>query len=129
MEYMEFPFAFASAYLRLSRPFGVTPATSQVSVAGPDLSVRFGPWRISTVLGNIAHVEITGPYRFIKTAGPARLSVADRGLTFATNNERGVCLAFHRPIRGGEPTGLLRHPNLTLTVADCDALIQALGME
>jgi hypothetical protein len=47
-------------------------------------------------------------------------------LTFATNGERGVYVTFRRPIGGGEPTGRLRHPNLTLTVADCDALVEAL---
>jgi len=70
-------------------------------------------------------VSITGPYTFVKTAGPAHLSLADRGLTFATNGDRGVCLMMGEPIPGIDPFGLLRHPNLTLTVADCDGLADA----
>jgi hypothetical protein len=87
------------------------------------LTARFGPWQVQTELDNISDVSITGPYTFIKTAGPAHLSLADRGLTFATNGDRGVCLALVEPIRGIDPFGLLRHPNLTLTVADCDRLV------
>ncbi|WP_156662507.1 hypothetical protein [Mycobacterium sp. 1274761.0] len=86
------------------------------------LTARFGPWQVQTALDNIADVSITGPYAFIKTAGPGHLSFADRGLTFATNGDRGVCLVMVEPIRGIDPFGLLRHPNLTLTVADCDGL-------
>jgi hypothetical protein len=89
------------------------------------LTARFGPWQVQTALDNIADVSITGPYSFIKTAGPAHLSLADRGLTFATNGDRGVCLAMVGPIRGIDPFGLLRHPNLTLTVADCDGLVDS----
>ena len=62
---------------------------------------------------------------FVKTAGPAHLSLADRGLTFATNGDRGVCLIMREPVSGIDPFGLLRHPNLTVTVADCDGLVNA----
>ena len=89
----------------------------------------FGPWRIHTALANIEHVEVTGPYHFIESAGPARLSFGDHGLTFATNGERGVYVMFRQPIRGDESTGRLRHPNLTATGADCDALVDALHVD
>ncbi len=82
--------------------------------------MRFGPWRVRTTIANISDVSVTGPYAFLKTAGPARLAVTDRGLTFATNADRGVLLSFRAAIPGIEPTGLLRHPELTLTVADID---------
>jgi len=36
-----------------------------------------------------------------------------------------VCLTLHKAIAGIEPTGRLRHPNLTLTVADCEGLAEA----
>ena len=75
-----------------------------------------------TGLENIAGVEITGPYRMWKTAGPARLAVTDRGLTFATNGDRGVRVTFRTAVRGLDPLGVLRHPELTLTVADVDGL-------
>lgn len=70
---------------------------------------------------------MTGPYRFGKTAGPARLAITDRGLTFATNATRGVRVSFWTPVRGLDPLGLLRHPELTVTVADVDALVDALA--
>jgi hypothetical protein len=54
------------------------------------------------------------------------LAVTDRGLTFATNGERGVLISFHEPVPGLEPTGLLRHPELTVTVADIDGLVERL---
>jgi hypothetical protein len=121
-----FDFRFATPYRAASLPFGVTPASCEVVIGARTLQVRFGPWRVQTALSNIADVTITGPYRFLKTAGPAHLSLADRGLTFATNGDRGVCMEFAVPIPGIEPTGRIRHPNLTITVADCDGLAAAL---
>jgi hypothetical protein len=54
------------------------------------------------------------------------LSLADKGLTFASNGQRGVCMSFRRPVKGIDPAGVLRHPNLTVTVRDCEGLIEAL---
>jgi hypothetical protein len=117
-----FPFAFAFPYRVAALPFGVTPGTSRVVVEDDGLRVEFGPWRLRTPMSNIEGVEITGPYSLVKTAGPAHLSFADRGLTFATNGRRGVCVRFQEPVPGIEPTGRLRHPAVTLTVADVDGL-------
>ena len=64
---------------------------------------------------------------FAKTAGPPRLGLTDRGLTFASNHDRGVELRFRDKVRGVDPLGLLRHPNLTVTVADVDALHRRLS--
>ena len=93
------------------------------------LEARFGPWRLGTPLGNIKHVEITGPYRFIKTAGPARLGITDRGLTFATNGNRGVLITFLEALPAIEPLGVLRHPELTVTVEDVEELARLLTRE
>jgi hypothetical protein len=71
------------------------------------------------------HVEITGPYAFTKTAGPARLGL-DRGLAFATNSNRGLRITFHEAVPGIDPAGLVRHPDLTITVADPEALAREL---
>lgn len=97
-----------------------------MATAGDRLSVRFGLWRLRTTLDNVADASITGPYAYLKTAGPAHLSLSDRGLTFATNSGRGVCIGFRTPVGGVEPTGRLRHPSLTVTVADCDGLARVL---
>ncbi len=121
-----FAFRFAPAYQRPARLFGITPATAWVDVDADTLRAHFGRWRVTTPLANISSVAVTGPYRFFKTAGPARLAVTDRGLTFATNGERGVLISFHTPVPGLEPTGLLRHPELTVTVADTDGLVERL---
>jgi hypothetical protein len=112
-----FEFAFDR---RLARPLsvlGIRPDTCHLMLGSSRLEVRFGPWTVRTPLDNVAGAEITGPFSAWKVIG-ARMSVADRGLTFGTSTEQGVCIRFHRPVRGLEPTGLLRHPGLTLTVAD-----------
>jgi hypothetical protein len=117
-----FVFAFAPSYRQPARAFGVTPATAWVRVDEASFEARFGPWRVVSALANITDVAVTGPYRFAKTAGPARLAITDRGLTFATNGERGVRVSFRTPVRGLDPFGLLRHPELTVTVAHVDEL-------
>jgi hypothetical protein len=121
-----FAFRFDPRYRIAALPFGIWPSRCGVAVGSDRLTARFGLWRLETALENVADVTITGPYQFIKTAGAAHLSIADRGLTFATNGDRGVCLQFRTPVPGIEPTGRLRHPSLTVTVADCDALAAAL---
>jgi hypothetical protein len=121
-----FPFRFAPAYRWASLPFGVRPGDAWVEVDAETMYARFGPWRLRTSMANIAAVDITGPYAFLKTAGPARLGITDRGLTFASNGDRGVLISFHRPVPGIEPTGSLRHPELTVTVADVEGLAAVL---
>jgi hypothetical protein len=121
-----FPFRFELGYRRAARLFGVTEGSTSITISEDVLRVRFGSWRVRTPLSNIVHVEITGPYLFLKTAGPARLGLTDRGLTFATNHEKGVCMEFREPITGIDPLGLVRHPNLTVTPADSDGLARAL---
>jgi hypothetical protein len=105
--------------LRLPRP------NDGVRFDGSVLDVSFGPWRVTTTAANIASVEVTGPFATWKVLG-ARLSLGDRGLTFGTVSTAGVCISFHDPVPGIEPTGLLRHPNLTVTVAQPDRLAERL---
>ena len=117
-----FPFAFDPTYRRIGRPFGVTPESAWVEVGGGLLKARFGPWRITTPLTNVTGAQVTGPYALIKTAGPARLAITDRGLTFATNGHRGVRIDFRTPVPGLDPLRLIKHPELTVTVEDYDRL-------
>jgi uncharacterized protein YjbJ (UPF0337 family) len=126
-ETASFGFSFDKAYTRVGRVFGITKKAAVASVTADVFAARFGPWRVRTLRSNIASVSLTGPYRFLRTAGPARLSMSDRGLTFASNGRRGVCLEFVEPITGMDPFGWLRHPNLTVTVADPDALAALLS--
>jgi hypothetical protein len=121
-----FTFRFSRAYALAGLPFGVTRATAWLVVTPHELRVRFGPWRLATPLSNIAHAEVSGPYRFVKTAGPAHLSFNDHGVTFATNGERGACIVFHEPVRALNPLGPPLHPNLTVTVKDPRRLAERL---
>ena len=122
-----FPFRFDQTYRRLARLFGVTPERAWVELSEGELEARYGRWRVRTRTSNIADAEVTGPYAFLKTAGPARLGITDRGLTFASNGDRGVCITFHSPVPGIDRSGRIRHPELTVTVRDVDGLIEALA--
>ena len=102
------------------------PSTTWVEVDETRLRARFGFWTLDTPRANVKDVTTTGGYSFIRTAGPAHLSLADHGVTFATNGDRGVCVCFHEPVKVLDPTGRLRHPGATFTVADPDALVAAL---
>ena len=122
-----FPFAFATAHRVAALPFGVLPSTTWVEVDETRLRARFGFWTLDTPRANVKDVTTTGGYSFIRTAGPAHLSLADHGVTFATNGDRGVCVCFHEPVEVLDPTGHLTHPGATFTVADPDALVAALA--
>jgi hypothetical protein len=122
-----FDFAFDPLYRAMALAFGVTERRTRVEVGEGRFVARYGFWRVETDLANVAGVEVSGPYRRWTTIGPAHLSLADRGLTFASNRDRGVCIRFREPVPGIEPTGRLRHPGLTVTVADVDGLAAALS--
>jgi hypothetical protein len=124
-----FDFRFAPAYRVLARPFGITPERAWVQIDDEHVLANYGPWRLRTPLGNVSRVTITGPYRFYRTAGPARLGVTDGGLTFASNGERGVLLSFRERVPAIDPLGLIRHPDLTVTVADVHGLLSALDTD
>jgi hypothetical protein len=104
---------------------GVTPWTAHVDVSDEDLAVRFGPWSLTTPLSNVEGASITGPYLPFKVLGP-HVSLADAGVTFGTTWRRGVCVRFRRPVAGALPTGLLKHPAATVTVAEPERLVALL---
>lgn len=122
-----FPFRFATAYRLPALVFGITPKTAWVDLSDGDLRVRYGPWSLRTSRDNIAGVQRTGDFAFVKTAGPPHLSFADRGISCATNGDDAVCMTFREPVAGIDPTGRIRHPGATVTVADVPALLDALG--
>jgi hypothetical protein len=118
-------FDFDPRYRWMLRLLGITPSTSWVSLAGDRFEARFGPWRLRTRVANIRCATITGPYRPRRAIGP-HISMADRGLSFGTTTTRGVCLLFYDPVPGPSTLGLVKHPGLTVTVADPDGLLGAL---
>jgi hypothetical protein len=128
---MRFGFRFDPWYRLAAVPFGIAPSSAHVDIdTSPDgtkiLVARFGPWRVTTPVANVAETTITGGYAAVKTIGPPHVSLADFGLTFATNSERGLCIRFRDAVPGVAPTSLVRHPALTVTVDDVEALARSL---
>ena len=123
---VEFGFRFDLPHRVLGAPFGISPASTGIRVSDTRLDVWFGPWRVTTPVANIEGVKPTGPYGLARSAGPARWSFADHGLTFASSGRTGLCICFRDPVAGLEPTGTLRHPGLTVTVDDVVGLAEAI---
>jgi hypothetical protein len=113
----QFEMAFDPRFRLPLAALGVTPATAHVTLTPGRLVACFGPWVCRTAPANVRAVSLTGPHHWYRAIGP-RLSLADHGLTFGTATTRGVCLQLRDPVTGIDPLGLIRHPNLTLTVAD-----------
>lgn len=120
-----FDFAFDHIFELVARPLGIGPDSAWVEVGEGVLSVRFGRWVVQTDLDNVESAVLTGPYSLPKVIGPPHLSFRDRGITFATNAQRGVCIHFREPVRGFEPTGRFHAPALTVTVEDAEGLVAA----
>lgn len=122
-----YAFAWEPSYRRAALVFGITPARAWVALGDDDFEARFGWWHLKTPRRNVVGAEVTGPYAYIKTAGPPHLGITDRSLSFATNGDRGVCVEFAAPVGAIEPTGRLTHPSLTVTVRDYQQLADALN--
>jgi hypothetical protein len=121
-----FRFAFDPWFRLPALAVGVTPSTAWVDVDDDAIAIRFGPWHMLIDRTDVIAVERTGPFRPLKVVGPPHLSLRDRGITFGTNRTAAVCLRLREPVPGIEPTGWLRHPGVTLTVADPDDLVALL---
>lgn len=121
---MRHPFAFAPSYRLPALLLGITPRTAWVEVADGELRVRYGVWHLRTPVGNVAGSTRTGGFAWLKTVGPPHLSFSDRGVSFTPNGQDALCVTFHEPVPGIDPTGFtgLRHPGATLGVADPEAL-------
>ena len=118
-----FDYAIDRRYLPLLLMFGFKRHTDEVTLTDETLAATFGFFNVKTTRDNITGAHITRDYRWW-TAGGARLSMADHGLTFGTNRSAGVCVHFRKPV----PSPLRRkgHPALTVTVADLDGLVRSL---
>lgn len=123
---MRFPFAFDPRYTRYLALLGIRPDRAWVDLDERRLDARFGLWHLSTPVDNIASTCVTGPYASaLKAIGP-RISLVDRGLSFGSNTERGLCILFREPVPGRSTLGVVKHPGLTVTVADVDGLSTAI---
>lgn len=121
-----FRFSFQPLFEQVGKLVGVRPDSAEVEVRAHEVIVRFGPWGMRFDRALVTGAEVTGPFHPLKVIGPPHLSLADRGITFATNARRGVCIQLAKPQKGIEPLGVLKHPGLTVTVADPDGLVQHL---
>jgi|SRR5215212_6242108 hypothetical protein len=108
-------FAIDPRYARVLRLFGVRPGRAWIELDAGRLRVRFGFWRLETSVANVDRVRLTGPYdSALRAIGP-HISLKDRGISFGTNTDQGVCVLFRRPVPGRETLGLVHHPGLTVT--------------
>ncbi|HKY13791.1 MAG TPA: hypothetical protein VJM33_02620 [Microthrixaceae bacterium] len=112
------PYRFEGWVGLAARAFGVRPDRDGLRLGGGLVVITYGPWRLETELDNVASVAVTGPYAMVKVIGPPHLSLADRGISFATNDRAGVCLRFHEPVPAALPWDGLRHPGATVTIDD-----------
>lgn len=111
-------------YLPVLLPFLLRPSRDGVTLTDDDVFVAtFGLVKITTPRANVAGAHITEHYRWWTACG-IRMSAADDGLTFGTNNRRGVCVHFEENVRSRiRRSG---HSALTVTVADVEGLQAAL---
>jgi len=88
MTEQRFRFRFAASYRLPALVFGVTASTAEVVVSEDELRVRFGLWLLHTPRSNVASVERTGGFQWLKAAGPAHLSLVDRGVTWVAERSK-----------------------------------------
>lgn len=118
-----YPYRVDRRFLPVLALAGLRPRADAVTLDDGQLTAAFGWFRLRTELSNVTGAHITRGYRWWRAVGP-RLSFADDGLTFGTNDRAGVCIHFRDKV----PT-LFRpggHSALTVTVEDLDGLVAAL---
>ena len=118
-----FPYRFDNRWKPLFVALGVTPDDGVELTDDGRLRATFGRVRVETTVANVDHTEISGPHRWYTAVG-LRLSFSDDGLTFGTNHERGLCLAFIEPVR--RVIGLRDHSALWVSVDDPEGLAAAI---
>jgi hypothetical protein len=110
---------------RKSRPvlrlFGVREGNAYVDL-GDTVDARFGFYRLTTPIDNLASWRIEGPWLWITAIG-VRMSIRHRDLTFGGSPHGGVRLNFRSRVR----LGPLAIPALYVTVDDLDGFAAALA--
>jgi hypothetical protein len=105
----------------LLRLFGVRADNAYVDL-NDDLDARFGRFRLSTPVANLASWRIEGPWLWITAIG-VRTSLRHRDVTFGGNHRGGVRVDFKERVQ----FGALRIPALYVTVEDLEGFAAALA--
>ncbi|MDH3293425.1 MAG: hypothetical protein OER95_03780 [Acidimicrobiia bacterium] len=124
-EPLHFEYDLDPRFLPIWLPFGVRKGQG-VTIDDDTLTATYGLAKLRTPLSNVNGGHITENYRWWTSVG-IRLSFADSGLTFGTNNKRGVCIHFADKVGGVIPRRT--HRALTVTVKDCEGLVEAIGLD
>ena len=122
-----FPYRFDNRWAPLFRLLGVDDSQGvEVTIDGL-LRATYGRSRIETTIDNVDYTLVTGPHRWYTAVG-LRLSLArdDDGVTFGTNHESGLCIAFIDKVP--KVLGLADHSTLWVSVADPAGLAAAIGV-
>ncbi len=119
-----FPYELDRKWAPLFKVLSVGPDDGVTVGDDRTLTATFGRVRVETTVDNVDHTEVGGPYRWYTAVG-LRLSFADDGITFGTNNRRGLCIAFVEKIP--RIIGMRKHSALWVSVADPEGLAAAIG--
>src|SRR3990172_12671846 len=121
MSSQRFPIRLGRRSRPLLRLFGVRPGNAYVDLDG-DLDARFGRYRLTTPLANIASWRIEGPWLWITAIG-VRMSLRHRDVTFGGSHRGGVRIDFKERVR----FGVFRITALYVTVEGLEGFAAALS--
>ena len=118
-----FPYRLDKRWSALFFVLGVGDKDGVTLTGKGELIATFGRFKVKTTLDNIDHTLVTGPHRWYTAVG-LRLSFTDDGLTFGTNHQKGLSIAFVDKIP--KVIGFRNHSTLWVSVADPEGLAAAI---
>ena len=119
-----FPYRLDKRWSALFLVLGVGDKDGVTLTGKGELIATFGRFKVKTKLDNIDHTLVTGPHRWYTAVG-LRLSFTDDGLTFGTNHQKGLSIAFVDKVP--KVIGFRNHSTLWVSVADPKGLAAAIG--
>lgn len=119
-----FPYRFDNRWKAIFIALGVGADDGVEVTDDGRLVVSFGRFGVETTVDNVDHTEVSGPHRWFTAVG-LRLSFTDDGLTFGTNHQRGLCMAFIERIP--KVIGPRDHSALWVSVDDPEGLAAAIA--
>jgi hypothetical protein len=96
--------------------FGVRPGNAWIDLDG-NLDVRFGWYRFTTPVDNLASWRIEGPFLWITAIG-VRRSIRHGDVTFGGSPHGGLRIDFREPVKWGP----MRVPAVYLPADDLEGL-------